>query len=1654
MRKKFMAAVVLMVLVAGLLQIGGVLAENGFVIHKIDDNGDPVKGAVFDVYGKPTVSWSQVTPPEPDDPVDPLPCEHDPPVKKSVKAVDGSSLPDSVGPFSFTMMATDPSYPMVPGSENGEKTLTISAKAPYQEGKESVESYHEETLLLSVEFGTITFTKAGIYDYTISENPQEDSNYTYDSNVYTVRYQVTDNNGQLEAARTFLKNGEPVSSLESIVFENTYTEPKPPETISVAGAKTWDDADNQDGKRPETITVRLHADGTEVSKTEVKADAEGKWTYEFTDLPKYREGHEGKVGEEIVYTITEDGVEDYTHVIEGFNVINTYKPGKISIDVEKVWKDNNNQDGIRPNNVTVKLLADGADTGKTVQLNAADKWEGTFDDLDEKKAGKDIVYTVEEVKEGAISGTDGPGTYAIEISGDANQGFTITNTHTPEKTSVTGTKTWNDGDNQDGKRPESITIRLHADGSEVAHKTVKASDDWKWEFKDIPKYAEGRKDPINYTITEDAVKDYTQHIHGYNITNEYKPRETTVEVEKVWEDKDNQDGKRPESVTVKLYADGTDYGKEIVLEAASNWEGEFEGLPEYAGGKEIDYTVAEFDGGIDGTDPKDLRDGEKTSYGYEVSIKGSHATGYTITNSYTPETTSISGTKTWNDNNDQDGKRPEHITVHLLADGEEYTKKEVKASDDWKWSFEDLPKYKNGKAIVYTVAENANEDYTAVYDVTPEGFNITNNYTPGKTTVAVSKHWEDNNDQDGERRSEIEVALLADGTDTGKRKTLLVENPMAVFDDLDEYKDGEKITYTVAEADGENLLGNGEKTSYDYVVNISGDATNGYRITNTYTPKTTTVTVTKHWDDANNQDGIRPESVTVNLLADGDKVDSKEISASDEWKYSFSELPVYKNGSEIVYTVTEEAIEGYEAEVDGFNITNTHTPETTTISGTKTWPDGETVKMGWTVPDNITVILEKKVGGSWPGDEVASKTISKDAATGKWNYDFGQQPKYANGEEIEYRVVEAPVAGYKASGGTKAESYNLTNEYDERTITLTKTWAGDSAAPANTRPDANMFAISLQIYKDDKLWNMDAPTAKIVDNGDNTYTVTYVVPRTNEQGNEIEYKIEEIDIPNYKEGEVTGTMDEGFAVTNTYDKRTITLTKTWAGDDLYSGHRLTREAFKQYVELLRDGTPMSDVMPTVEQGTASYIYVLTYTVPRFKADGTEYEYTIREKTIPYYKNGTVTGNMTDGFAVTNELDTVHFVVHKIWVDEENGDKRNPDNKDWQQALAEMFTLNNEEENRPGANEHYSISGATLDAYDPNTDHEITITFNDLPRYRADSEGKPVPINWTITETAPAGYTETHTEITKNDNGDFEITYTNTYNASRNVTIHGEKTWVFGANPPFGFTTPEKIHVTLMAKDNDSGRWSQAIPVTGNNPLEVSINSDGWDIYGDWTSLEISEGQWTWTVPEKDSKGRTIEYMVVEDAVPHFKSTAGTATDNYNITNTYDDSLFNISFVAQYDVQDGDGAWSDYISGNQDVVVKNESEEQVATFSFNGKTGGRTSGAVNLTPGHYTVEVAPLSADDLAVPEGNVEREFTYQGFTSGGFTVYAAGYCMVDETNNYEETTASINTSTNEKRVNAQTMQDNWGEYILIGNHEGNEIDLMFSIGNIIETEM
>ena len=606
----------------------------------------------------------------------------------------------------------------------------------------------------------------------------------------------------------------------------------------------------------------------------------------------------------------------------------------VTINVNKNWQDNDNQDGKRPEKITVELYRNNENEPvETVTIDARSDWKHVFSNLpkyDEDK--QEITYRVVEV---TVPEYD----TEYEIS---DNGVEIYNHHTPEKVSVEGSKTWDDADNQDGKRPESITVRLFADGTEVTSKIVTANDNWSWSFTGLDKYNSGTE--IVYTISEDTVADYTTVVDGYNITNTHTPEKISISGSKTWDDASNQDGKRPSSITVRLLAGGTEVASKTVT-ANDNWKWSFTDLDKYNSGTEIVYTIS-----------------EDTVADYTTVVDG-----YNITNTHTPEKISISGSKTWNDNGDQDGKRPSSITVRLLADGRVVSHKKITEKDNWSWNFEDLPVYEKGEKITYTIKEDSVENYETKLD----GYNIINTHKTETTSVSGRKTWNDNNNQDGVRPDSITVELLktVNGTTTSmgeNYKQVLTGNKLDYsWSNLPVYEAGERITYTVKEVGEENgkIVGkNGEKYTVEY------DST-GMNITNTYTPKTTSVSGTKTWVDYDNKYNSRPKSITINLLANGGKVDSKTITPqNDSWTYKFKDLPVYKNGQKITYTISEDTVSGYKSKVTGYNVTNTYTAAPTgTI--TMNWDIQSTTESP--IPVDVVFVLDT----SW-------SMIDKDSSRG------------------------------------------------------------------------------------------------------------------------------------------------------------------------------------------------------------------------------------------------------------------------------------------------------------------------------------------------------------------------------------------------------------------------------------------------------------------------------------------------------------------------------------------------------------------------------------------------------------------------------------------------------------------------------------------------
>ena len=497
------------------------------------------------------------------------------------------------------------------------------------------------------------------------------------------------------------------------------------------------------------------------------------------------------------------------------------------------------------------------------------------------------------------------------------------------------------------------------------------------------------------------------------ITNENDIQYLNLEASKVWDDQDNVEGLRPESIEFQLYKNGTAEGKPVALSAGNNWKVTFSNLPDKdSAGNLISYSVKEV----------------KVPAYYTVDKEEAEFVDgkATITNKRTPETTEVTVKKVWDDAKNQDGLRPTTITVHLLANGEKVQTSTVSGEGEtWSHTFSILPVYKNGQKIIYTVTEDTVANYTATFD----GTTITNTYKPGKTSLTVTKKWDDAENQDGLRPKTIKVQLYADGQKLGKEVELSEGNKWSyTFSDLDEKKDGKTIQYTVKET----------KVPEGYTQTVEATNPGQVVISNTHTPSKTRVQVIKKWDDANNQDGIRPASITVRLYKDGAPTDQTlELSEANQWYGTFENLDVNAAGKALNYTVKEENVpEGYTLSIDDKDpahlvLTNKHEPNVTQVQVTKKWDDDN--NQDGLRPKEIRVQL-------YAGDQKLGKEVVL-SADNKWTHTFEKLAEKANGQDIHYSVKEVDVPeGYQVTITDDGKgNFVLTNKHEPSVPTTTTT---------------------------------------------------------------------------------------------------------------------------------------------------------------------------------------------------------------------------------------------------------------------------------------------------------------------------------------------------------------------------------------------------------------------------------------------------------------------------------------------------------------------------------------------------------------------------------------------------------------------------------------
>ena len=713
-----------------------------------------------------------------------------------------------------------------------------------------------------------------------------------------------------------------------LIVKNTRGDDK---YVSTTVKKNWEDKEDQDGVRPDTLNVVLSNGKTETVYQLKKADG---WTLTVNNLPKYIDGKEATYA----WSEPEANVpEGYTYdgkTTEGTTttITNKHTTDVTAVNVQKVWDDNENQDGLRTAIEvelfkTIKDAVSGEEitstTEQTATLSEDNNWFASFTGLDKNANGELILYSV--VENTKLEGYNTP-----VISDPVNEG-TITVTNKRDNfltTSRTVKKVWHDDDNQDGKRPDELVVKLMDGETEVGSVTLKASNNWTATIDGLPLNRGGSA--INYTWAEFempegyTLEDKTTEGLVTTITNKHESEIIPIKVKKIWDNSKNTYGfTNPTSIKATL-KDGETVLKDVTLSADNNWEATFGDYPRYRDGSEIIYSVTE----------EALGD-------YETVIEGSGAEGFTIKNTYVVQPIDVIVEKSWKDNSDSDGKRPDNIKVTLTGKvGEEpvYTDNatiEGTEEDTWTYTFKDLPKTYFGKEITYTVTEEAVEGYEEpeyTGDITTK-LVITNPYKTATVSYHVKKVWQEDDGYTGGRPESITVKLTAnDGSEPRTAELSDSNNWYCEFNDLPKFMNhGEAITYTIEEVEVP------ETYESEPSIETDGDVST-VTITNTRATEIFWERIQKIWDDQDNKYGYRPKSIDVEVYANGELFDTFTLTAEDDWKLVIT-LPRYIDGVEAKYSIKEINVPEYITSIDGFTITNklNHTeivPPNTSVSTT------------------------------------------------------------------------------------------------------------------------------------------------------------------------------------------------------------------------------------------------------------------------------------------------------------------------------------------------------------------------------------------------------------------------------------------------------------------------------------------------------------------------------------------------------------------------------------------------------------------------------------------------------------------------------------------------------------------------------------------------
>ena len=751
-------------------------------------------------------------------------------------------------------------------------------------------------------------------------------------------------------------------------------------TIQITDTVTWKGDEN--ASKPDSVTINLLRNG-EIYKTTTTSKS-NNWVYTFDDVEPYDEN-----GNEYTYTVEQEAINN-------FNTVYANKTGGLAITFSKNCKTPHNQGGIsiyyekngrsylagsyKPNEIA----------GLTVKVPTKDfylTWNSGIE-FNGKEYGF-MIDSIEDINYNSITGTQNnlPSGNPSEISGNIYPKSSDTTNNSKESsywhytkdlktsnvpkknffniinTSLTiSIKSQIDWINtKETKYPQNVTINLFRNDELVETTTTSASENWIYLFNNLPQYDENGEE-YKYSVEEEP-------LDGFITT--YKNKENGLAI--TFSEKCEVESKDTDYISVYYKKDGRTYrvgewgsvelaGKTIYIpsndfyitlttnEENDNYYGfEIESIKDIIYdslvGSRIDLPEGFEEIEVSGNNyPETSHNGYGNNvnkiwhYSSKVITKDNKANGfYKITN--TLDSHDIENYIRWEDEGNED-KRPESVTVTLTQNGEVYDKVVTNAENNWRYSFEDPPnRDKNGELYSYVISqdEEISDYHTKYVKQIKNKTNGTiikfenNGYINGGDYVEIyyrynSKlyktdqyryndlrdeeikipsndfylYWHTNESRSDYYGFKVEYVNHADIDYNYGSVTDSLPNFEVITLTGDNYPESEHDPY------GDNIdklwhyIVGGEEYSetpseeYDGIIN-----------TYQYQPIGGTVT----WRDIKE---VEHEEVIINLFQDGELFGTTTTNAEKEWKYSFDNVPMKKaDGSDYIYTVETEPVQNY-----------------------------------------------------------------------------------------------------------------------------------------------------------------------------------------------------------------------------------------------------------------------------------------------------------------------------------------------------------------------------------------------------------------------------------------------------------------------------------------------------------------------------------------------------------------------------------------------------------------------------------------------------------------------------------------------------------------------------------------------------------------------